>query len=66
MKTNIQLDDVLVKEGFRLTGFKTKKDLVNHALSELVRRKNQKRILGLKGKIKWEGNLDEMREGRFS
>ena len=65
MKTNIKLDDSLVEEGFRLTGFKTKKDLVNHALSELVRRKNQKQILHLKGKIKWEGDLDEMRESRF-
>jgi Arc/MetJ family transcription regulator len=65
MKTNIQIDDVLVKEGFRLTGFKTKKDLVNHALSELVRRKNQKRILSLKGKIEWQGDLNKMRESRF-
>lgn len=66
MKTNIKLDDHLVEEGFRLTGFKTKKELVNHALSELVRRKNQKHILNLKGKIKWEGDLNEMREERFS
>ena len=65
MKTNIQIDDALVKEGFRLTGFKTKKDLVNHALSELVRRKNQKRILSLKGKIEWQGDLNKMRESRF-
>lgn len=65
MKTNIQIDDVLVKEGFRLTGFKTKKDLVNHALSELVRRKNQKKILSLKGKIEWQGDLNKMRESRF-
>lgn len=65
MKTNIQIDDVLVKEGFRLTGFKTKKDLVNHALSELVRRKNQKKILSLKGKIEWQGDLNKMRESRL-
>lgn len=65
MKTNIHIDDVLVKEGFRLTGFKTKKDLVNHALCELVRRKNQKQILSLKGKIEWQGDLNKMRESRF-
>jgi Arc/MetJ family transcription regulator len=65
MKTNIQIDDVLIKEGFRLTGFKTKKDLVNYALSELVRRKNQKRILSLKGRIEWQGDLHKMRESRF-
>ncbi|MEM7791793.1 MAG: type II toxin-antitoxin system VapB family antitoxin, partial [Verrucomicrobiota bacterium] len=57
VKTNIQLNDELVREGFRLTGFKTKKDLVNYALSELVRRKNQKKILKLRGKIQWEGDL---------
>ena len=66
MKTNIQLDDSLVEEGFRLTGLKTKKELVNHALAELVRRKHQKRILQLKGNIDWEGDLNKMREGRFS
>lgn len=65
MKTNIDLDAHLVDRGLKITGFRTKKDLVNHALAELVRRKDQKSILNLRGKIEWSGNLDKMRESRF-
>jgi len=65
MRTNVVLDDKLVKEGLRLTKLKTKKDLINLALKELVARRKRKRILNLEGKIQWEGNLDEMRRGRF-
>ena len=65
MKTNIDLDSKLVDRGLRLTGLRTKKELVNHALSELVRRKDQKSILDLRGKISWDGDLDEMRKNRF-
>ena len=65
MRTNIVLDDELVKEGLKLTKLKTKKDLVNLALEELVARRRRKKILKLEGKVKWEGNLDEMRGSRF-
>ena len=65
MRTNIVLDDDLVKEGLKLTKLKTKKDLVNLALEELVARRRRKKILKLEGKVKWEGNLDEMRGSRF-
>ncbi len=65
MRTNIVLDDKLVKEGLKLTNLKTKKDLVNLALRELVERRKRKRILELEGKVKWEGKLDEMRRSRF-
>lgn len=65
MRTNIVLDDKLVKEGLRLTRLKTKKELVSLALKELVAKRRRKKILKLEGKIKWEGNLDEMRRGRF-
>lgn len=65
MKTNIDLDERLVKRALELTGLKTKKELVNHALAELVRREDQKGILRLKGKIAWSGDLGQMRESRF-
>jgi len=61
MKTNVDLDENLVLAARELTGLKTKKELVNHALSELVRRGDQKKILALQGKILWQGNLAEMR-----
>ena len=65
-RTNIELDDKLVKQAMRLFGKKTKKELVNFALNELIRRERAKGILSLEGKVKWEGNLREMRKGRFA
>ena len=64
-RTNVVLDEELIGKGMRLTGINTQKDLIDYALRELVRRKEQKRILRLKGKISWEGDLDQMREARF-
>lgn len=64
MRTNIDLDDELVARGLQLSGLKTKKELVNLALREFVRRKDQKKILELRGKIKWTGDLESMRLNR--
>jgi len=65
MRTNIDLDEKLVNRGLKLSGLRTKKDLVNMALREFLRRKDQKKILELRGKIHWEGDLDLMRRNRF-
>lgn len=54
-RTNIVLDDRLVKEALSLTHFKTKKEVVNYALQELVRKIKRKGLLELEGKVKWEG-----------
>ncbi len=64
-RTNIDLDEKLVKEGLRLTRLSTKKELVNYALKDLIRKIKRKGILKLEGKIKWEGDLDEMRRSRL-
>ncbi|WP_111670966.1 type II toxin-antitoxin system VapB family antitoxin [Algoriphagus litoralis] len=64
MRTNIDIDDDLIKEAMRLTGIKTKKAVVEAALAQMVSLKKQERLKDLRGKLKWEGNLDEMREGR--
>lgn len=64
-RTNVELDEKLVSDGMRLTGIRTRKALIDHALKELVRRKGQRSILRLKGRIQWEGDLDEMRRNRF-
>jgi Arc/MetJ family transcription regulator len=66
MRTNIDLDDELVAKGLKISGLKTKKDLINLALSEFVRRNDQKKILELRGKIQWVGNLEQMRQSRYS
>ena len=63
-RTNVVLDDKLIHECMKATGIKTQKALIDHALHELLRRENQSKILDLKGKIAWEGNLDEWRQGR--
>lgn len=64
-RTNIELDDTLVKEGLKLTGVVTKKELINQAVKDLVRREKQKEILKFKGKIDWVGDLSKMRASRM-
>lgn len=64
LRTNIELDEELVSEAMKLTQINTKKALVNYALKELVRKVKRKNLLRLEGKVKWEGNLYEMRKGR--
>jgi Arc/MetJ family transcription regulator len=43
------------------TGLETKKDVVEQGLKLLIKRSKQQSIRSLRGKVKWEGNLDEMR-----
>jgi Arc/MetJ family transcription regulator len=63
-RTNIDLEDKLVKEGMRVFKCKTKKELVHLALQELLKKEKRKEILKLQGMGQWEGNLDEMRGTR--
>lgn len=65
-RTNIVLDETLARRALKLTGLKTYRELVDHALREIVRRKDvAKAIRSLKGKVKWEGDLSAMRRGRI-
>ena len=64
VRTNIVLDSKLVEAGLKATGLKTRRELVDFALRELLRHKQQKKLLSLKGKVSWEGDLGEMRTGR--
>lgn len=64
-RTNIDIDGELVAVGMKITGCKTKKELVNLALQELVARKTRKKILELEGRISWAGDLNEMRKSRL-
>lgn len=64
LRTNIELDEKLVNEAMKLTHMKTKKELVNYALKELVSKVKRKNLLDLEGKVEWEGNLHEMRKSR--
>ena len=64
MRTNIEIDDKLIEEARRITGLSTKKAIVERALEELVRREREREVLKYFGKLKWEGDLDAIREGR--
>jgi len=64
MRTNIVIDDKLMADALKASGYTTKKEAVEQGLKLLVRRSQQQDIRKLRGKIKWEGNLDEMRGGK--
>ena len=64
-RTNVVLDDELVSECQRVTGVKTRRGVIDLALRELLRQERQKKILELKGKITWEGDLDAWRGSRL-
>ena len=61
MASHIDLDEALVSEVVRLGHFRTKKAAVNAALAEYARLLKRRQLLELRGKVRWEGDLDEMR-----
>jgi Arc/MetJ family transcription regulator len=61
MRTNIVIDEKLMSEAMRLSGAPTKRQVVEDGLRLLVRLKRQERIRRARGKLKWSGNLDEIR-----
>lgn len=62
MRTNIVIDDVLMDKAIKATGLKTKKEVVEQGLKLIVQQNQQQAIRELRGKLHWQGNLDEMRE----
>ena len=65
MRTNIVIDDSLMKEAMSATGLETKRAVVEEGLKTLVRLHRQARIRELRGKVDWQGELAASREGRF-
>lgn len=61
MRTNIVIDDKLMKETLRATGLKTKREAVEAGLKVLLRLAKQAGIRQYRGKLRWQGDLDEMR-----
>ncbi len=61
MRTNIVIDDKLMNAAIKATGAKTKREAVELGLRALVQLKKQQQIRGLRGKLKWLGDLDQMR-----
>ena len=64
MRTNIEIDDKLMKEAMRRSGSRTKRAAVEEGLRLLVAIKKQTGIRRLRGKIHWEGDLEQSRLGR--
>lgn len=63
-RTNIELDDRLVREGLRIYKCKSKRELVHLALRELLKAAKRREILTLRGQVKWEADLATLRRSR--
>ena len=61
MRTNIVIDDQLMKDTLRATGLKTKREAVELGLRTLLRLRQQEEIRRFRGKLHWEGDLEAMR-----
>jgi Arc/MetJ family transcription regulator len=64
MRTNIVIDDELMRETLRATGLKTKREAVDQALRTLLRLKRQAKIRQFRGKLDWQGDLNALRSDR--
>lgn len=64
MRTNVEIDDALIERVMTATGLPTKRAAVDAGLRALLQLEEQKEILALAGQVRWEGDLDAMREGR--
>jgi Arc/MetJ family transcription regulator len=64
MRTNIVIDDKLMRDTLLATGLKTKREVVEEALRTLLRLKSQAGIRRLRGKLDWRGDLNAMRSDR--
>lgn len=64
MRTNIEIDDNLIRQAMRHSGARTKKATVEAGLRLLVETHAQTRIRRLKGKVQWNGDLEASRSGR--
>ena len=64
VRTNIEIDDKLMKDALKVTGAKTKREAVELGLKTLVQLRAQEKARDLRGKITWEGDLDAMRTDR--
>jgi Arc/MetJ family transcription regulator len=64
MRTNIVIDDKLMRDTLRATGLKTKREAVELGLQTLLRLEKQAQIRRFRGKLDWQGDLNAMRAGR--
>jgi len=61
LRTNIVINDSLMNQALAVSGYKTKKETVEEGLKLLIEQRNQIKIRSFRGKLKWEGDLEQMR-----
>jgi len=61
VRTNVEIDDDLMDEAMKLSGLTTKRETVEAGLRVLVQLKRQQNIRSYRGKLRWEGNLEQVR-----
>ena len=61
MRTNIDIDEKLIQDTLKATGLRTKREVVELALKELLRVRRQSEMKQLRGKFHWHGDLEKMR-----
>jgi len=64
MRTNIVIDDKLMSVALKTSGLNTKKEVVEEALRLLVKVRNQNKLKKFRGKLRWEGDLNKMRQAK--
>ncbi len=64
MRTNIEIDDKLIKDTLKMTGLKTKREAVELGLQTLLRLRKQAQIKRFRGKLDWRGDLKAMRQDK--
>jgi Arc/MetJ family transcription regulator len=66
MRTNIEIDDRLMRQAMRSSGARTKRAAVEEGLRLLIRTRGQKSLRRLRGKVAWEGDLETSRQRRVA
>lgn len=64
MRTHIELDEQLISQAIQLGHYPTKKAAIHAALLELVNTLKRQQLLTLRGKVNWQGDLDQLRSNR--
>jgi Arc/MetJ family transcription regulator len=66
MRTNIDIDDRLMRDAMRSSGARTKRAAVEEGLRLLIQTRGQGSVRRLRGKVAWKGDLHASRLGRVA
>jgi Arc/MetJ family transcription regulator len=64
MRTTLNIDDQALEAAMKLSKGRTKTEVVNEALRRFAHARNRRQLLDLRGKVEWEGNIDDLRKRR--